>query len=136
MPEPTTTATAPITPPATTSPTAPPKKLEAPNQLGKDSFLKLLVTQLRHQDPLDPVKDQDFMAQMAQFTSLEQLTNLNKTFETDRAFGLIGRNVTYTGKDGVAATGVVEKVVLTDGKTTLTVGGVSAVDPNAVTEVR
>ncbi|MDF2545841.1 flagellar hook assembly protein FlgD [Anaerosolibacter sp.] len=47
--------------------------------LDKDAFLKLLVTQLKHQDPLNPVEDKEFIAQMAQFTTLEQIQNMNKT---------------------------------------------------------
>ena len=104
--------------------------------LGKDDFLKLFVGQLRHQDPLNPVEDAEFMGQMAQFSSLEQLTNVTKTLETDRAFGLIGRTVSYVGKDGTPATGTVEKVVLEQGRATLTVAGVGGVDPAAVTEVK
>ena len=49
------------------------------NTLGKDAFLKMLIAQLRHQDPLNPMDGTAFVAQLAQFSSLEQLTNLNET---------------------------------------------------------
>lgn len=49
------------------------------SELGKDEFLQLLVTQLRNQDPMNPSNAQEFAAQLAQFTSLEQLTNVNET---------------------------------------------------------
>ncbi len=51
------------------------------NTLGKDDFLSLLVTQMRNQDPLDPMKGTDFAAQLAQFSSLEQLTNMNTSLQ-------------------------------------------------------
>jgi flagellar basal-body rod modification protein FlgD len=50
--------------------------------LGKDEFLKMLVAQLQNQDPLNPMDGTDFTAQLAQFSSLEQLTNMNTNFET------------------------------------------------------
>ncbi|MFT4413566.1 flagellar hook assembly protein FlgD [Fredinandcohnia humi] len=49
--------------------------------LGKDDFLKILMTQLQNQDPMNPMEDKDFIAQMATFTSLEQMTNMNTNLE-------------------------------------------------------
>lgn len=52
------------------------------NDLDKDAFLRLLTTQLANQDPLNPMEDREFIAQLAQFSSLEQMQNLNKSIET------------------------------------------------------
>lgn len=49
------------------------------NDLDKDAFLRLLTTQLSNQDPLNPIEDREFIAQLAQFSSLEQMQNLNKS---------------------------------------------------------
>jgi flagellar basal-body rod modification protein FlgD len=104
--------------------------------LGKDDFLKLLVGQLQHQNPLDPLKDQDFMGQMAQFSTLEQITNLGVNSERSSAVSLIGHDVTYTSPEGAEVQGKVEKVE-TKGKTvTLTIGGQAGIQLQAVTEVR
>ena len=54
---------------------------DGPKALGQDDFLKLLVTQLQHQDPLNPIENQDFIAQTAQFTQLEQLSKLVSLME-------------------------------------------------------
>ena len=51
------------------------------NDLDKDAFLRLLTTQLANQDPLNPIEDRGFIAQLAQFSSLEQMQNLNKNVE-------------------------------------------------------
>jgi flagellar basal-body rod modification protein FlgD len=52
-------------------------------KLDKNAFLNLLVTQLQNQDPLNPVEDKEFIAQMAQFSSLEQLQQLNQKFDSN-----------------------------------------------------
>ncbi|WP_416145151.1 flagellar hook assembly protein FlgD [Planococcus koreensis] len=62
--------------------TAQTAKTGAESTLGKDAFLKILVTQMKNQNPLEPLKDTEFIGQMAQFSSLEQLTNLNTTMNT------------------------------------------------------
>jgi flagellar basal-body rod modification protein FlgD len=83
---------------------------ENPNAvLGKDDFLKLLITQLRYQDPLNPLDQNQFLSQTAQFTSLEQLQNIAKgltdlkTAATDSAMAqaaaLIGKSVQVSGRD-------------------------------------
>ncbi len=57
------------------------------SELGKDDFLRLFVTRLQHQDPLSPMDDAEFIAQLAQFSSLEQLTNINDTLASGMGLG-------------------------------------------------
>ena len=57
--------------------------------LGKEDFLRLLVTQLRNQDPINPVKGEDFAAQLAQFSSVEQLQNINANLENNLEMDLL-----------------------------------------------
>lgn len=66
-------------PSVNTQTTAATKATEPNNALGKDAFLRILVTQMKNQNPMEPLKDTEFIGQMAQFSSLEQLTNLNTT---------------------------------------------------------
>ena len=92
-----------------------------PNQnLGKDDFLKILLTQLRHQDPTAPMQDKEFIAQMAQFSSLEQMTNMAADFNkmaqvlrVTEAAGYLGRSVELTEGDNVVQ-GVVKAVTRDD----------------------
>jgi flagellar basal-body rod modification protein FlgD len=110
--------------------------------LGKDDFLKLMVAQLQHQDPMNPMKDSDMMGQMASFSTLEQITNMaaaNQTIANNLtstgAIGLIGRTVTYTDVDDISHTGVVEKVTTAGGSPSLTVAGVDGISPATVSQV-
>lgn len=69
------------------------------DNLDKDAFLNLLVTQLRNQNPLEPMDNTEFISQMAQFSALEQAQNTNKTIKTDSAYNLIGKLVKATVTD-------------------------------------
>ena len=114
------------------------------NVLGKDDFLKLMVAQMKNQDPMNPADDKDNIAQMAQFSSLEQITNLASATQQlatrmtlTQNVGLLGHDVTYTKADGTSGTGKVDGLDLTaDGAATLSVAGQAGVDPTTVTSVR
>jgi len=110
-------------------------------QLGKDDFLKMLVAQMQNQDPENPTDDTQMAAQLAQFSSLEQMTNvadsvdqLSSTMTLGQSFTLIGHEIAYTASDGSTAAGIVDGVSVSDGAATLDVDGTS-VDPGAVTAV-
>jgi flagellar basal-body rod modification protein FlgD len=97
--------------------------------LGKDDFIKILITQLSNQDPTAPMEDKEFIAQMAQFSSLEQMTNMAQDFSklsgllaSGEAMGALGKNVELADGERTI-TGVVKAVsrgaapqVLVDGK--------------------
>lgn len=80
------------------------------NGLGMEDFLKILLTQLTYQDPLKPMDNQEFMAQMAQFTSLQQTQELNTKMDqlignqaALQSVGLLGRAVEVTTESGKVA---------------------------------
>jgi flagellar basal-body rod modification protein FlgD len=111
--------------------------------LNKDEFLQLLVGQLKNQNPLSPVGSQEFMSQMAAFSTLEQVTNLavsneelNGMIATNQSLTLVGHQVTYTKEDGTEAEGTVESVDFGEAGSTLTIGGVSGISPGLVSQVK
>ncbi len=75
------------------------KDRKGTSELGKDAFLQLLVCQMKNQDPLNPQDDTQFVAQLATFSQLEQLQNLNATYEKSQAFSLIGKDVILNVED-------------------------------------
>lgn len=82
--------------------------------LGKDAFLKLLVAQLKYQDPMKPADSTQFLSQTAQFNSLERLEDLLGAQRTMAASALVGRQVVARSADGSPVTGVVTSVRLGD----------------------
>ena len=128
----------------TTGTTGTPTSGAGNTAMGKDDFLKLLVGQLQHQDPMQPANDTEFIGQMAQFSQLEQESNTAQSTSEmvdqlgrSGALGLIGRTVNYTDTNKQQQTGVVQQVDIgADGKATLTVDGKGGIDAGAVTQVK
>ena len=91
-----------------------------------DTFLKLLATELQYQDPTEPVSNTEYVAQLAQFNSLEQLSALNASMSEYQAYSLIGKNVSYTTTDSsgnsVSGSGTVSSVITQNSTVYLTVG--------------
>ncbi len=143
-------STDPITPPAgttattgTTGTTGTQAKATGKTTLGKDDFLKLLVGQLQHQDPMQPSDSSAWIGQMAQFSQLEQVSNtaatttkIADTLNRNGTLGLIGHAVTYLDADGGTHDGQVETVDVAGGLTSLTVDGVAGINSSQVTQVR
>jgi len=96
-------------------------------ELGKEDFLMLLVTQIQYQDPLEPADNTEFVAQLAQFSALEQMSNLNTTANNNTAYSLVGkevlvREVTSTGEYNEVQ-GRVDYVTLKNGEAYVTING-------------
>jgi flagellar basal-body rod modification protein FlgD len=110
--------------------------------MGKDSFLKLLVTELRHQDPTQPMADKEFIAQMAQFSSLEQMqnmstamTSMNKKAKMSEAYDLIGKRIeAFNPQTNQKIDGVVSHIVRSGDDINLVVNG-NQVSPDDVSAI-
>ena len=91
------------------------------NSLGKDAFLKLLTVQMSHQDPLSPMDNRDMIAQLAQFSSVEQMTEVNKNLDSMKTFyssqtgySMLGKSVEVMDEAGNRFLGPVEMVMEND----------------------
>ncbi|GAB2721937.1 flagellar hook capping FlgD N-terminal domain-containing protein [Paenibacillus thermoaerophilus] len=103
--------------------------------MGKDDFLKILIAQLKNQDPTQPLQDREFIAQMAQFTSVEQLAKMSDEMKLLRqsmgfATGLIGKTIEWEQLNAVTnvkekKTGVVSSLTFKEGKQFADVDGAS-----------
>ena len=98
------------------------------SSMGMEDFLKILLTQLTYQDPLQPMDNQEFMAQMAQFTALEQSQQVNEKISllvanqaALQSIGLIGRAVDLTTAEGNKLSGTVSALSLSGESPSLTV---------------
>src|SRR3954449_12428247 len=103
----------------TTSTPAASSTVDRPDQMGKDTFLKLLVAQMKYQDPANPASSSEFMAQTATFTQVEKLEEIaaqNASMlalqRSSSAGALVGRTVSYTDESGATRAGAVTAVRL------------------------
>lgn len=124
------------------------------NSLGKDDFMKILIAQLQNQDPLNPMEDREFIAQMASFSSLEQMMNMTKMFETFIAnqtnsqivqnSQMIGKQIKYMNYveqengdvEEVTKTGVVVAVSFKGGDMQFELDNGEKVKPQFIFEIR
>lgn len=84
--------------------------------LGKDDFLQLLVTQIRFQDPLKPMEDREFVAQLAQFSALEQMMNVGLSSSLTYGMSVLNKQVSAHDIHGQEIKGLATSVRLMDGK--------------------
>jgi flagellar basal-body rod modification protein FlgD len=129
------------TTPATSATAAPGSGSAAPatgqaGMLGQNDFLKLMIAQLQDQDPLQPANTNEYISELAQFTQVEQTTNLATATELTGAVQLIGRTVTYTDGSGARVSGKVESVQSNASGTTVTIEGQPGVSIQSITEVQ
>lgn len=118
------------------------QKIVSKNQLAEADFMKLLITQLKNQDPTKPMDNKEFIGQMTQFTSLKQMNELaasmktfTKGFTFTKAVGLVSKEIDWVDAMGVYQTGVVDSIRVKDGETFLNIAG-TEVELGMIREVR
>ncbi len=123
------------------------KSVMPTQNLGKQDFLNLLMTQLRHQDPLNVQQDKEFIAQMAQFSTLEQTTNLSLAMENLAGFQQLTQGAALIGKEVEAYVpgtetedprtikGTIDETRLVDGSIQLVIGD-ETIDYRQITSIR
>ena len=97
------------------------KKKNVDNTMGQDQFLQLLVAQMQYQDPLEPTSNTEWVAQMATFSMVESLNNMQQAFDKQSANDLVGKYVFINDGDNGFVRGKVDFITKQDGKTKLSV---------------
>ncbi len=106
--------------------------------LSKDDFFKMFLSQLKNQDPTAPMDDKDMLNQMAQFTMIDTLQQVQKSLggtQLAQASALIGDQVIGTDTSGLPASGTVDRIVQDSTGLTLVLEGGALMDPASVTQV-
>jgi flagellar basal-body rod modification protein FlgD len=112
------------------------KTPENPNGvLGQNDFLKLMIAQLQAQNPLEPGNSNEYLNELAQFTQVEQMTNMANANELSGAVQMIGHKVSYNASNGQVVTGTVDSVQSAATGTTVTVEGVPNITLASLTNV-
>ena len=116
-------------------------KIGAAAGMGKDDFMKLLMEQLKNQDPMKPMEDKEFITQLAQFSSLESIDALTEQMEAltgsqmlVQAATLIGKPATAKLTSGEIVTGTISQVKMIDGKPTAVING-KEIDTSLITTI-
>jgi flagellar basal-body rod modification protein FlgD len=134
----------PLTTGTATSPSGTPgtSLASASTGLGQNSFLTLMMDQLKNQDPLSPSDPTQYLSELASFSTLQQETNIAGSTSTaaaatsaGSALALIGHTIDYTDVNGATQTGIVQKVNFSSTGPTLTVNGTAGIIPSSVTQV-
>lgn len=100
------------------------QKENDPLTLGSEDFMKLMLTQMQNQNPMEPADQTAMISQMAEFSALEQMQSMNSSINTMYAFGLMGKEVSVNNGDGTMTTGIVDSVTMKNGTNYIEIGGI------------